>query len=221
MTYTWERLKIEYSNGDIVYTKPKRVDNGESTKLAKIVRYYQIGTSTPSAPVSNPPSNEWVEDVTSILKNLTDTSILYYVDLFIYTDNSFTYSEIKTDIEVSSSYLSAKTAILANQLAEQARQLQQKTQQDLDNLKLSVQINEQGVKVQTKDNKFTIVIGRQSETDSRPPRVGFLQDGHEVAYIDNNQLYIQKANILTSIKLGKFAFVPDEATGNLYFGKVK
>lgn len=221
MAYIWERLKIEYSNGDIVYTKPKRIDNGESVKLVKIVRYYQVSLPAPSAPQTNPPNNSWVEDVTTILDKLTGSNYLYYVDLFIYADESFTYSKVKTDVEISSAYLSAKTAILASQRALQAQEQQQKTQQELDNLKLSVQINEQGVKVQTKDNKFAIVIGRQSETDSRPPRVGFLQDGLEVAYIDNNQLYIQNANILTSIKLGKFAFTPDDATGNLYFGKVE
>lgn len=221
MAYTWERLKIEYSNGDIVYTKPKRVDEGDPIKLKKIVRYYQVSLPQPGVPLTNPPNNTWVTDVSTILNKLTDENYLYYVDLFLYTDDTHSYSEVKIDIEISSAYKSVKTAIAANALSQQTAQQQQKTQKDLDNLKLSVQINEQGVKVQTKDNKFAIVIGRQSKEDTRPPRVGFLQDGREVAYIDNNQLYIQNATILTSIKLGKFAFTPDEATSNLYFGKVE
>lgn len=221
MAYTWERLKIEYSNGDIVYTKPKRVDEGDPIKLKKIVRYYQVSLSQPSVPLTNPPNNTWVTDVSTILDKLTDENYLYYIDLFLYTDDTHSYSEVKVDIEISSAYKSVKTAIAANVLSQQTAQQQQKTQKDLDNLKLSVQINEQGVKVQTKDNKFAIVIGRQSNEDTRPPRVSFLQDGREVAYIDNNQLYIQNATILTSIKLGKFTFTPDDATGNLYFGKVE
>jgi len=221
MAYTWERLKIEYSNGDIVYTKPKRVDEGDPIKLKKIVRYYQVSLPQSSVPLTNPPNNTWVTDVSTILNKLTDENYLYYVDLFLYTDDTYSYSEVKVDIEISSAYKSVKTAIAANALSQQTAQQQQKTQKDLDNLKLSVQINEQGVKVQTKDNKFAIIIGRQSEEDTRPPRVGFLQNGQEVAYIDNNQLYIQNATILTSIKLGKFAFTPDDATSNLYFGKVE
>ena len=221
MAYTWERLKIEYSNGDIVYTKPKRVNEGDPIKLKKIVRYYQVSLPQPGVPLTNPPNNAWTTDVSTILNKLTDENYLYYVDLFLYTDDTHSYSEVKIDIEISSAYKSVKTAIAANVLSQQTAQQQQKTQKDLDNLKLSVQINEQGVKVQTKDNRFAIVIGRQSADDTRPPRVGFLQDGREVAYIDNNQLYIQNATILTSIKLGKFAFTPDEATSNLYFGKVE
>lgn len=221
MAYTWERLKIEYSNGDIVYTKPKRVDEGDPIKLKKIVRYYQVSLPQPGVPPTNPPNNTWVTDVSTILNKLTDENYLYYVDLFIYTDDTHSYSEVKIDIEISSAYKSVKTAIAANVLSQQTAQQQQQIKKDLDNLKLSVQINEQGVKVQTKDNKFAIIIGRQSNEDTRSPRVGFLQDGKEVAYIDNNQLYIQNATILTSIKLGKFTFTPDEATGNLYFGKVE
>lgn len=47
-------------------------------------------------------------------------------------------------------------------------------------------------------------------------RILFLQNGYEVAYMSNNKLYITDAEILTSLKIGKFAFIPRK-NGNTSF----
>ena len=50
-------------------------------------------------------------------------------------------------------------------------------------------------------------------------RIRFLDDGVEVAYISNKQLYITDAHFIHSLQLGSFAFLPRE-NGNLSLVKV-
>lgn len=50
-------------------------------------------------------------------------------------------------------------------------------------------------------------------------RIAFLDDGAEVAYISDKQLYITDAHFLHSLQLGSFAFLPRE-NGNLSLVKV-
>ena len=50
-------------------------------------------------------------------------------------------------------------------------------------------------------------------------RIVFTQNDVEVAYIDNNKLYITDGEFLNSLRLGEFAFIP-RSNGNLSFGKV-
>ena len=50
-------------------------------------------------------------------------------------------------------------------------------------------------------------------------RIVFKQNDVEVAYIDNNRLYITDGQFLGSLRLGEFAFIPRD-NGNLSFGKV-
>lgn len=51
-------------------------------------------------------------------------------------------------------------------------------------------------------------------------RISFLESGVEVAYINNSQLYITNVEVLNSLRLGSFAFIPRN-NGNLSFKKVK
>ena len=50
-------------------------------------------------------------------------------------------------------------------------------------------------------------------------RISFLQDGAEVAYFSNRKLYVTDTQILHSLQLGNFAFMP-RANGNLSFKKI-
>jgi len=51
-------------------------------------------------------------------------------------------------------------------------------------------------------------------------RISFLQSGAEVAYINDNRLYITDAEVLRQLTLGNFAFIP-RSNGNLSFRKVR
>lgn len=59
-------------------------------------------------------------------------------------------------------------------------------------------------------------VGNELELQIANDRISFLQDGAEVAYFSNRKLYVTDAEILHSLQLGKFAFMP-RANGNLSF----
>ena len=71
-----------------------------------------------------------------------------------------------------------------------------------------------GVGVVTLGTSGSEIVLRQ-----RNDRVYFEQNGQEVAYISNNQLYITDAQFLNSIRIGNFAFIP-RSNGSLGFRKV-
>lgn len=59
-------------------------------------------------------------------------------------------------------------------------------------------------------------VGNELELQISNDRISFLQDGAEVAYFSNRKLYVTDAEILHSLQLGNFAFMPRE-NGNLSF----
>lgn len=61
------------------------------------------------------------------------------------------------------------------------------------------------------DNEFTLKISNE--------KISLMQGGYEVAYLSNSKLYVTYANILNSLQIGNFAFVP-RSSGNLSFKKV-
>ena len=62
-------------------------------------------------------------------------------------------------------------------------------------------------------------VGNELELQISNDRISFLQDGAEVAYFSNRKLYVTDAEILHSLQLGSFAFMP-RTNGNLSFKKV-
>lgn len=62
-------------------------------------------------------------------------------------------------------------------------------------------------------------VGNELELEIANDRISFLQDGAEVAYFSNRKLYVTDADIIHSLQLGSFAFMP-RANGNLSFKKV-
>lgn len=61
-------------------------------------------------------------------------------------------------------------------------------------------------------------VGNELELEIANDRISFLQDGAEVAYFSNRKLYVTDTQILHSLQLGNFAFMP-RANGNLSFKK--
>lgn len=62
-------------------------------------------------------------------------------------------------------------------------------------------------------------VGNELELQISNDRISFLQDGAEVAYFSNRKLYITDAQVLHSLQIGGFAFMP-RANGNTSFKKV-
>ena len=63
-------------------------------------------------------------------------------------------------------------------------------------------------------------VGNELELKISNDRISFLQDGAEVAYFSNRKLYVTDTEILHSLQLGNFAFMP-RANGNLSFKKTQ
>ena len=62
-------------------------------------------------------------------------------------------------------------------------------------------------------------VGNELELQISNDRISFLQDGAEVAYFSNRKLYITDAQVLHSLQIGGFAFMP-RANGNISFKKI-
>ena len=62
-------------------------------------------------------------------------------------------------------------------------------------------------------------VGNELELQIANDRISFLQDGAEVAYFSNRKLYVTDTQILHSLQLGNFAFMP-RANGNLSFKRI-
>lgn len=62
-------------------------------------------------------------------------------------------------------------------------------------------------------------VGNELELEIANDRISFLQDGAEVAYFSNRKLYITDAQVIHSLQIGGFAFMP-RANGNTSFKKI-
>ena len=62
-------------------------------------------------------------------------------------------------------------------------------------------------------------VGNELELQISNDRISFLQDGAEVAYFSNRKLFITDAQILHSLQIGSFAFMPRD-NGNTSFKKM-
>lgn len=62
-------------------------------------------------------------------------------------------------------------------------------------------------------------IGNELELQIANDRISFLQDGAEVAYFSNRKLYVTDTQIMHSLQLGNFAFMP-RTNGNLSFKRI-
>lgn len=62
-------------------------------------------------------------------------------------------------------------------------------------------------------------VGNELELQIANDRISFQQDGAEVAYFSNRKLYVTDTQILHSLQLGNFAFIP-RTNGNLSFKKI-
>lgn len=96
--------------------------------IASTTRYYLLQSSTaskPPVPTTNPPGGSWITTEPSYTSGSTNT--LYFVDLTVFTNNTFKYSAVSK----SSSYEAAKAAY---NKAMAAQNTANNAQQDIDNM---------------------------------------------------------------------------------------
>lgn len=95
------------SKGDKGDTGPQGDPGEDGLAILSVTRYYLLQSPTsaaPAKPTTNPPSSSWTKVEPTYMSGSTNT--LYFVDCTVFTDNTFTYSEVSQ----SSSYEAAKDA---------------------------------------------------------------------------------------------------------------
>ena len=98
--------------------------------ISSVTRYYMLQSSTasaPSKPTANPPGGNWVTTEPTYTTGSTNT--LYFVDLTVFTNSTFSYSAVSK----SSSYEAAKAAY---NKAVNAENTASNAQDDIDNLEV-------------------------------------------------------------------------------------
>lgn len=98
-------------NKKFSFSVAKKGKKGNGIK--SITRYYYLSSGTPSKPNTNPPTSSWTIAEPSYTSGSNDS--LYFVDCYVFTDNSFQYSEVCK----SSSYEAAKDAWIKAQMTDE------------------------------------------------------------------------------------------------------
>jgi phage minor structural protein len=105
------------AKGDKGDTGATGAQGEQGVSLVSTTRYYILSASTPTTPTTNPPSG-WTTTEPTYTAGSTDD--LYFVDLALFSDGSYSYSEVT----LSSTYAAARdakdTADTANSLAQAA-----------------------------------------------------------------------------------------------------
>lgn len=168
---------------------------------------------------------ERVEDSTSKITNevLSETQI--YINESVETSEEITRTLLQEYVTVSElETVREETSLSVSQTAEELT-LQ------FDTLDERVtQENDEIVRILNENSKYirivdgNIILGETGSlltTRYANGRISFLyNDTVEVAYISDQKLYITQAEILESIVIGNFAFIP-RSNGNLSFKKIK
>lgn len=102
-----------------------------------VYRYYLLQSSTlspPSKPTTNPPASSWDDTEPNYVDGSTNS--LYFVDLTVFSDDTWVYSEVS----LSTSYEAAKSAynkaVNAQNTANNAQSTANKAQSSVDNLQI-------------------------------------------------------------------------------------
>ena len=148
---------------------------------------------------------ELIERVSSAEQKITNDAIiatvreheLYQSDLSdLRTEIGTTVTQTKADIMME--FEQTKTyAENANSYVEQSKSY--------------INFSDDGILLGRSDSPFTARLNNE--------KLAFMEDNEEIAYIDNNTMHITNAEILTTLKLGKFSFVPtDTGMALIYTG---
>lgn len=224
--------------------------------IKAVYRYYKLQASTTSAPTKpiNYPPSGWTETEPSYTSGSTNT--LYFVDLTILTNDTWSYSIVSksssyeaakeaynkaqnaqdTAIETAKKYTDAQIKVSANDIKSEVSEtyvtkdnasstyakstdLQQTSdsfQMNFKTLQTTVLDNQHNVDEQFSElNDYirfqggNIILGKSGNSITckiTNDRLSFMQDDVEVAYLSNNQLYINKANVTNKLQIGNFVF---------------
>jgi hypothetical protein len=149
-------------------------------------------------------------------------------------EQNFEASLVKTQEDITATvaekyYLKEDTDALISEVSTQVEQTKNSVEIQFTQFSQDIEAAAAGADAQFEEIKRYIRFvdgkillgeaGNDLELEIANDRISFLQDGAEVAYFSNRKLYVTDTQILHSLQLGSFAFMPRE-NGNLSFKKI-
>ena len=209
-----ERLLLEKQSIDLL--KP---DND------KITLGYTLSTFTDSSANNAHNSESIIKQIEIIESNYALNDVVSEAVETLRSAINQTSTSITT--EVSENYVTKDG--LDSELSTKFTQLNDSFLFEFTQLKTVVDDNDSNTKGQIEEIKSFIhldngdvVLGKTNDNITlrlKNNRVSIVEGTNEVAYFSNNKLYITDAEILASLRIGNFSFIP-RSNGNLSFKKV-
>lgn len=240
--FFWEKTVVTYSNGTTDESTPvcisgQRGDtgspgsNGKDGKDAAIhsltapsdtsYLWLDISLDPPLLKRYDPEKSAWVivNDTTDIVYNL-EQNLLATIQV---TDQNI------QSIVSESYYLKDEADALISSVSTEIEQTRNSVEIQFNQFSADLEAVATGADAEFEEIRKYIrfvdgqillgEVGNELELQIANDRISFLQDGAEVAYFSNRKLYVTDTQILHSLQLGSFAFMP-RTNGNLSFKKV-
>ena len=156
--------------------------------------------------ISNDVLANEVESLKSMINQTADSITMEVLQEYATNDQvteavSTLYTQLKDSFEFA--FTTIETTINENDA---------NTRQEFEEIRKYIRFEDGDIIIGQSDNELRLRI----END----QITFYDNADQVAYISNHKLYITEADILTSIMIGNYAFIPRD-NGNLSFKKVR
>lgn len=224
--YSLVSLSSSYEAAKVAYNKATNalnqavVQSATAPTLTTVV-WMDTSLTPPVMKRYDPESAAWivVNDTAEVIYNLEqnlESSLIKTQEDITATVAENHYLKEDTDALISS--VSTEVELTKNSFDIQFTQFSQDIQAAAEGT--DAQFEEIRKYIRFVDGKILLgEVGNELELMIANDRISFLQDGAEVAYFSNRKLYVTDTQILHSLQLGSFAFMPRE-NGNLSFKKI-
>lgn len=147
-----------------------------------------------------------VQSLTSMIEQVSDSITMGVLESYTTNDDLVAamgtlYTQLKDSFEFS--FTTLETAV---------NESDANTRQEFEEIRKYIRFQDGDVIIGQSDNELRLHI----END----QITFYDNAEELAYLSNHTLYITNAEVLTSMAIGNYAFLP-RANGNLSFKKVR
>lgn len=156
--------------------------------------------------VSNGVLSDEIESLKSMINQTADSITMGILQEYVTNDQvteavGTLYTQLKDSFEFA--FTTIETSI---------NESDANTRQEFEEIRKYIRFEDGDIIIGQSDNELRLRI----END----RITFYDNADEVAYVSNHKLHITEAEILTSLAIGNYAFLP-RANGNLSFKKVR
>lgn len=224
--YSLVSLSSSYEAAKVAYNKATNALNQavvQSATAPSITTVIWVDIST------TPPLMKRYDQETAAWIVVNDTAEAVYN-----LEQNFEASLVKSQEDITATvaekyYLKEDTDALISEVSTQVEQTKNSVEIQFTQFSQDIEAAAAGADAQFEEIKRYIRFadgkillgeaGNELELEIANDRISFMQDGAEVAYFSNRKLYVTDTQILHSLQLGSFAFMP-RANGNLSFKKI-